>query len=286
VTGPPPPAGGYPPPFPAGPPNQPPPFPQGAQPRPPGRRLAAPPRPAYAGGPYPPGTPAFGYGFVPASSRPAVRKSSPVKLFVLLAVGLLVVVGVFIAIARAVETQPEVAKPCPPVCPPPPVGKPVTAEVVFTGPDGSFSFEYPAVSGVQKSASGIAVQTSLGVLAIRGGSANGQSAEEVATSFLRDKLPDARRTYVVPNAYVGYTHGYGEVDDVYLQSSNGTEEHDRVIVLSAVKNDVQVTVVALGLYEKWSQTGLNDGHPSGVGMRIAAAIDQYVNSVRWKGETR
>jgi hypothetical protein len=124
------------------------------------------------------------------------------------------------------------------------------------------------------------------VLAIQGGPANGQSPQEVATSFLRAKLPDARQTYVVPNAYVGYTHGYGEVDDVYLQSSNGTEQHERVIVLAAVKNGVQVTVAALGPYVKWTQTGLNDGHPSGVGMQIAAMIDQYVNSVRWKGETR
>jgi hypothetical protein len=294
VSQPPPPGGGYPPPFPPSqppaphpgqqPPPSPAPFPPAGRQPPPGQPWV--PQPAFAGGPHPAGAPQFGYGFVPAAARPTVRKSSHVKLFVLLVAGLVAAAAVFIGITRGVETQPEVAKPCPPVCPPPPVGKPVTAETVFTGPNGSFSFEYPNISGVQKSTSGIAVQTTFGVLAMQGGSANGQSPEEVATSFLRAKLPDARRTYVVPNAFVGYTHGYGEVDDVYLQSSTGTAQHERVVVLTAVKNDVQVTVVALGPYEKWTQTGLNDGHPSGVGMRLAAMIDQYVNSVRWKGETR
>lgn len=243
-------------------------------------------RPAFAGGPHRSPPSSFGYGFVPAGARPAVRKSSRVKLFAVLVIGLLVAVGAMIAITRGVETQPQVAKPCPPVCPPPPVGRPVISEKVFTAPNGSFSFEYPNASGVQKGASGVALQTSVGVLLMKGGPANGRTAEDVATSFLRDKLPDARRAYVVPNAYVGYTLGYGEVDDVYPQSTNGTEAHDRVLVLTAVKHNVQVTVVALGGYEKWTQTGLNDGHPSGVGMRIAAFIDRYVNSVRWKGEIR
>ena len=161
----------------------------------------------------------------------------------------------------------------------------------FTAPDGSFSFGYPKPNNIfgaaKQQSGGVVVPVNAGdggAVLLQGGAAKGQSAEQVVTGFVRAKFPDARQTYVVPNAMVGYTAGYGLVEDIYLQTTNGTYQHDRAIVLAAVKNNVFVLVAGIGAFHEFAVDGLTDGHPSGAGALVALVMDPLINSVKWKGD--
>ena len=71
---------------------------------------------------------------------------------------------------------------------------------------------------------------------------------------------------------------------MYLQSSDGTSQHERVVVLAAVKNDVAVVAAGIGPFHEFAQGGLTNGHPSGAGVLVALVMDPIVNSVQWKGD--
>jgi hypothetical protein len=253
--------------------------------------------PPVGAAPAPPGgwgygyRPAYGPGY-PAPSRPAVKHTSHTKLISFFVVGMLVIVGGFLLIAKSATPEKKAVK-CPPTCPQPPVGDPVVAMPRFTAADGSFSIGYPKPSKIFGAAeiqsSGVVVPINVGdggAVLIQGGPAKGQTAEQVVTAFVRSKFPDARQTYVVPNALVGYQAGYGLVDDVYPQSTDGTYVHDRVIVLAAVKNDVSVLIAGIGPFHQFAQDGLTDGHPSGAGVLAALVMDPLVNGVAWKGDPK
>jgi hypothetical protein len=269
------------------PPPRPPMGPAGRRPGPP---VAAPP-----GAPAPPGGWGYGYGpaygpGIAAPARPPVKHTSHAKLIGAFLVGMLVIVGGFLAISK-VATPSKKTTTCPPTCPRPPVGPPVTAMPRYTAPDGSFSFGYPKPNNIfgaaKQETGGLFVPVNAGDgggVLLQGGAAKGQTAEQVVTGFIRAKFPNARESYVVPNALVGYTAGYGLVEDVYLQSTNGAYAHDRAIVLAAVKNNVFVLAVGLGPFHEFAPDGLTDGHPSGAGALVALVMDPLINSVKWKGD--
>jgi hypothetical protein len=228
---------------------------------------------------------------VPAAARPPVKHSSHAKLIAAFVAGLLVIVGAFLVISHVATPSKPPAKKCPPACGQPPTGPPVASRPRFTAPDRSFSVEYPQgeryFGTTKKLADGVLISVNVGdtgAILIEGGPANGRTAEQVATSFVRSKFPDARRAYGVPNALVGYQLGYGEVDDVYLQSSDGTYSHQRLTVLAAVKNDVSVLAVGLGAYHPFVQGSFSNGHPSGAATLVAQVMDSFVNSVTWRGD--
>jgi hypothetical protein len=256
-------------------------------------------QPAGAGGPAPAPPGGWGYGYGPvygagyaARTRPPVKRTSHGRLIALFIVGLLVITGGFLLIAKTATPEKKAVK-CPPTCPQPPVGDPVVAMPRFTATDGSFSVGYPKPSRVfgaaQLQKSGVLVPINVGdggAILLQGGPANGQTAEQVATSFLRSKFPDGRQAYVVPNASVGYHAGYGTVEDVYPQSTDGSYIHDRVVVLAAVQNDVAVLAVGIGPFHEFSPGGLTNGHPSGAGVLAALVMDPLVNGVEWKGDPK
>jgi hypothetical protein len=238
--------------------------------------------------PAPPG--GWGYGYVPAGARPAVKHSSHSKLIAVFVVGLLIVVGGFLLIAKTATPAHKTAK-CPPTCPQPPLGDPVVAMPRFAGPGGTFSVGYPkpdhvfGTAELQKSSVLVPVKVGDGgEILLQGGSSSGKTAEQAVTSFVRSRFPDASRAYAIPNPLVGYQPGYGEVDDIYLQSSDGTSVHERIVVLAAVKNGVAALAAGIGPYHEFAQDGLTNGHPSGAGVLVALVMDPLVNSFRWKGD--
>jgi hypothetical protein len=281
VTQPPlPPRGPYPPPGQYPPPMQ--------QPGPPGPPGAAPAPPGGWGYGY---GPAYGPGYA-APGRPPVKHTSHTKLIAVFVVGLLVIVGGFLLISKAATPANKATK-CPPTCPQPPVGDPVVAMPRFTAPDGSFSVGYPKPSKIfgaaEMQTSGVLVPINAGdggAILMQGGGAKGQTPEQVVTAFIRAKFPDARQAYIVPNALVGYQSGYGVVDDVYPQSTDGTYVHDRVVVLAAVKNDTSVLVAGIGPFHEFAPDGLTNGHPSGADLLVALVMDPLVNDVEWKGDPK
>jgi hypothetical protein len=244
-------------------------------------------------GGYPPqtGTP-YGYP-VAQAARPSVAQSSHTKIIAILVVALVVAAGAFVLISKFVTPSASTSKACNPTCvEPPPVGPAVNANPRFTAVDGSFSVEYPTTlpnigaNTIQKSSSSIelSIAHGLGVILIQGGSANGSTAQQVVSSFVQSKFADAKVAYQISNAEVGYTPGYGEVIDVFPQSTSGTSSHARLVVLGAVKNNTYVLVVGLGGYQQFAQGGLSDGHPSGVATAVALFMDPIINSVLWKGD--
>lgn len=254
-------------------------------------------RPPVAVPPAPPGGWGYGYGpaygpGIAAAARLPVKQTAHTKLIAFFVVGLLIVTGIFLVIAKTATPDKHTAK-CPPTCPQPPVGDPVAAMPRFTAADGSFSAGYPKPNRIfdpaklQKDGVLVPVKVSDGgAVLVQGGPANGQTAEQVVTVFLRAKFPDARQAYVVPNALVGYHAGYGVVADLYPQSTDGTYEHDRVIVLAAVRNDVSVVVAGAGPFHEFAADGLTNGHPSGAGVLVALVMDPIVNAVEWKGDPK
>lgn len=268
-------------------------------PPPPGapRRPSGPPVAAPAGAPAPPGGWGYGYGptygpGIATPARPPVKHTSHTRLIAFFVVGMLVIVGGFLLIGHLATPSKKTPK-CPPTCPRPPVGNPVNALPRYTAPDGSFSFGYPRPSKVfgtvKQQPNGVFVPVNVGdggAVLMQGMRAGGQSAEQVVTGFVRSKFPDAREAYVMPNAQVGYSLGYGVVEDVYLQSSTGSYEHDRVVVLAAVKHDVAVLIAGIGPFHEFAINGLTDGHPSGAGVLVALVMDPLINSVKWKGDPK
>ena len=178
----------------------------------------------------PPG--GWGYGYGPygpgyaAPARPPVKHTSHAKLISLFVVGMLVVVGGFLLIAKA--ATPEKKARVPPTCPQPPVGDPVVAMPRFTAPTArsASATRRRARSSARPAAERPACIVPInvgdgGAILLQGGSARGQTAEQVVTAFVRREVPRRAPAYVVPNALVGYQAGYGEVDDVYPQSTDG-----------------------------------------------------------------
>lgn len=266
--------------------SAPPPPPPGYQPQ---YVPASPNAPAPPPGVYPWAHPGYA---VPPAARPAVKHTSHAKLIALFAVGLLVVVGIFLVATKAATPSKPKAADCPPTCPQPPVGAPVSALPKFTAKDGSFSVSYyPANSrvSVQTDASSVTEKISPAngedsTIVLIGQSADGQTAEQVVSGLIAKAFPDAKRAYVIPNATLGYQPGYGEILDAYPQTTSGDFSHQRVIVMAAVKHNVALVAVAGGPYHEFSQRGLTDGHASGANVFVAFLLDRLVNSFTWKGD--
>ena len=107
-----------------------------------------------------------------------------------------------------------------------------------------------------------------------------------ARMSIAGRVTSGTPAHPVPNAVVGYQPGYGEVDDVYPQSSDGSYTHDRLVLMVAVKNNVALVAEALGPYDPASPGGSSDtGHPTGVSLAVAAfLLDPLVNSFMWHGD--
>lgn len=227
----------------------------------------------------------------PAGALPQVKHTHHGKLITLLVVGLLALSGVVTGVSEWV-TPAHKNYVCPPDCGHPPTARPVASAPRYTGAGGAYSVSYfPSNSNLStsKDSSGVTVKLLVGdggAIRLFGTAAGGRTAQQVAGDLVGKAFPDAKRVYAVPNAVVGYQPGYGEVDDVYPQSSDGSYTHDRLVLMVAVKNNVALVAEALGPYDPASPGGSSDtGHPTGVSLAVAAfLLDPLVNSFMWHGD--
>ncbi|HEY8301876.1 MAG TPA: hypothetical protein VIG48_08250 [Jatrophihabitans sp.] len=229
-------------------------------------------------------------GTIPiAGPVPTVRHSSHRKVIGLLAMTVAVVVGVIVGVAAAIAPAHKHYV-CPPDCGGPPTVKPVSANPRFVGPSGAYSVEYwPSGGAVSTTAdhTGVTLQINAGdttgTVRLFGADANGRTAQQVASTLVAQAFPNARRSYVIPNAFIGYQAGYGEVDDVAVQSSNGGAADDRLVVMVAIKNGIALVGEALGPYQP--ATPSEGSHASAVGLTVAGGVlDPLVNSFTWRGD--
>jgi hypothetical protein len=163
--------------------------------------------------------------------------------------------------------------------------QPVQSFLPFDASDGSFSFSYP--DGATKNPNGVSwTDTSSGDSAqIFGIAADNVTPREIAQQLIQARWPNARSSYQLPIAKIGYSPGYGEFYDVFSQSASGSSAHTRVLIMVAVKNGLAAVVEASGT--KISPNAQPGVHGTGADLGM---IDYYsffpywVNSFRWKGD--
>ncbi len=198
------------------------------------------------------------------------------------------VAGALVGLSAAIAT-PEVRFNCPPDCGQPPGGTPVAVNPRFTGADGGFTVAYPApgtayeITTAPDGVTARYLSGDGGVLRLWSQPAAGRSAQEVVTDVLARSYPNARMSYEIPNAMVGYQPGYGEVADLWPQEADTTYRHLRVVLLAAVKNDLALIAGAVGPYRQFSPT-FGPGRPAAANLELAVDMGQYVNSFTWRGD--
>jgi hypothetical protein len=247
-----------------------------------------------------------GYGVPPGSySAPLPRSTSPAGLIVAMAAVLAVAVGAVSAIS--VKATPAAARyACPPDCGRPPIGPPVGGEPGqapapeppvatppnqppvavqtyprFTSKDGAFSVAYLPAADVTKTDNGITMTFDRieGEIRLFGTPANNRTPRQIVEQYIEKNYRTAKTAYQIPNAMVGYEPGYGEVDDFSNENPNATSTRGRLLVMTAVKNDLALVAVAEGPMLRF--TPRTSGHPSAVNMIIAQLMGNSVNSFTW-----
>ena len=204
-------------------------------------------------------------------------------------VAVIVVVTAPLIVLSANISEPAVIFNCPPDCGRPPTGTPVASLPRFTAPDGGFSVSYPAPGSAYEITFGGDSVTARytggdgGTLKLWSQPAAGKSAKDVVDAFLAERYPDARIAYEIPNAMVGYQHGYGEVADIWPQDSDASYRHLRVVILVAVKNDLALIAGAIGPFREFGPK-FGPGRPSAANLELAMDLDKYVNSFAWRGD--
>ncbi|QZH65116.1 zinc ribbon domain-containing protein [Mycolicibacterium farcinogenes] len=224
-----------------------------------------------------------------ALSRPPHRADDR-RLLGAWAVGVTLVAAALVGLSASVSTPPA-RYVCPPDCGSPPTMEPVATNPRFTAPDGAFSVAYPA-SGAAYSVTTTDEGVTADFLAGDGGTmqligkpAAGQTPKEISTALVEDTYPDADLDYEIPNAMVGYQPGYGMVLDSWPQNATGGYLRMRVVILAAVKDDLALIAVATGPYHAYGPD-FGPGIPSGANLDLALDMGKYVNSFRWRGDSR
>jgi hypothetical protein len=178
---------------------------------------------------------------------------------------------------------------CPPECGHPPTGTPVMSLPRFQAPNGTFSVAYPAAGSAYAISTESAGVTATftggdgGVMQLYSEPANGRSVRDIARAAVRKSYPDATFAYEIPNAMVGYQPGYGEVADDWPQGAAAAYSRIRIIVMTAVKNDVALIAFATGPYRAFGPDS-GPGIPSGANLQLAQDMGKYVNSFQWNGD--
>jgi hypothetical protein len=194
-----------------------------------------------------------------------------------------------LVVVSAMVSSPPARYRCPPDCGRPPTSDPVATNPRFTAPDGAFSVSYP-VSGaayrITTADDGVTADFLAGdggTMQLIGKPANGRTPKDIATTLVADTYPDADLDYEIPNAMVGYQPGYGMVLDSWPHSATGDYLRMRMVILTAVKNDLALIAVATGPYHAYGPD-FGPGIPSGANLDLALDMGKYVNSFRWRGD--
>ena len=199
------------------------------------------------------------------------------------------VVAVALGALSVFRSEPPTLYSCPPNCGRPPTGKPVAINPRFAAVDGAFSMSYPAEGAayrVTRQRNGVTAELLIGdggTLQLFSEPARGRDPREIAQTLVRNKFPDTKTAYVIPNTMVGYQPGYGEVVDYWPQGANASAARMRVMVMVAVKDDLALVAGAVGPYHEFGPD-FGPGPPSGANLEIAEDMGKYVNSFSWRGD--
>jgi len=240
--------------------------------------------------PVPPGTTVWpGYGLPARAYSCAPLPGTPVlRVLGMWTVTVVAVSAALVGLSAAIAT-PAVQYNCPPDCGHPPIGTPVASNPRFTAADQSYSVAYPApgsayeVTTADDGVTARYIGGDGGVLRLWSQPAQGRSAKEVTEAILTKSYPNARRSYKIPNAMVGFRPGYGEVADIWPQDGDASFRHLRVVVLVAVKDDLALIAGAIGPYRQFGPD-FGPGRPSATDLELALDMGQYVNSFSWRGD--
>ena len=221
-------------------------------------------------------------------TAPAPRSTSTARLLLIVGTGAALVMALSV-LASVWLMPPKAQFVCPPDCGVPPISKPVATNPTFTSSDGEFTVSYPGEGTAYEATfepNGVVLDLLAGdggTLRLFGQPANGQTPRQIADDLLRDHYPDATFSYEIPNAFVGYQLGYGEVADDYPADAIGDDGRNRVLIMVAVKNDYALIAAAAGPYREFTPE-FGSGHPSGANFFLALDMGKYVNSFRWRGD--
>ncbi len=254
------------------------------------RRLARPERDDVTTSPEPAGSAIRpGYAVPPGIYRAAPAHRTSYRRVLGMWCGAMAVLAVVLTGVAALVTKLPVRYLCPPDCGRPPMGAAVATNPRFTAPDGAFSVSYPggqALYQVSTDDRGVTAKYlggDTGTLQLFSQPAANRSPQDIATSLVARTYPNAHIAYEIPNAMVGYQHGYGEIADSFPQGASSSYQHLRLAVLVAVKNDLALVAFAVGPYHQFGP-GFGPGPPSGANLEIAQDMDKYVNSFAWRGD--
>ena len=227
---------------------------------------------------------------MPAGSYLAPALQRPRFSWLLSRWGIVVCAAAVVLGAAALVLTPKIAHyMCPPDCGKPPSGTPVMALPRFESPDGTFSVSYPAPGSAYTVSTTTAGVTATytggdgGVLQLFSEPARGRSAQEITQALLKRAYPDAKHAFEIPNAMVGYQPGYGLLADDWPQGASTSYSRVRILIMTAVKNDVALVAFATGPYHAFGPD-FGPGPPSGANLEIAQDMGKYVNSFRWKDD--
>lgn len=191
---------------------------------------------------------------------------------------------------------PSGHSPCPPRCAPLPKSPPLSAPHTYTSQTLGWSVDYYDPAPVLQGSLGVTHQdadliswTMVGhkypgnwPITIQGEKAAGRSPQQVLDQLQKARFPDARPSYPIPGAEIGYTDAVGSIYDIQFSPAGGSSQGARLAILVAVKNDVAVEVISIGPYIPNSPS--NFGHPNPASTNIVFYMSHLANDVRWKGE--
>ncbi len=202
--------------------------------------------------------------------------------------GTVVAAGAVVLAGITLMVTPKIAHyMCPPECGRPPAGDPVTGLPRFTSPQFSVSYPTPGsayeVTTYDNGVTAKLVGGDTGVMQLFSQPANGRTAEDIVTSLLRNRFPDATVAYEIPNAKVGYQPGYGVFADDWPQNPAATYTRQRILVMAAVKDDLALVAFASGPYRSFGPNS-GPGLPSAANLQVAQDLGKYVNSFEWGGD--
>lgn len=223
-----------------------------------------------------------------AARAASVRGTSPAWLLVIVGTGAALVMAASVALSSWL-TPPEALVVCPPDCGRPPISKPIATNPRFTPSGGEFSVSYPGEETAYEATfepNGVVLDLLAGdggTLRLFGQPANGQTPKQIADDLLKDHYPDATFAYEIPNAFVGYQLGYGEVADDYPANAIGDDGRNRILIMVAVKNGYALIAAAAGPFREFNPD-FGSGHPSGANFFLALDMAKYVNSFSWRGD--
>lgn len=207
-----------------------------------------------------------------------------------LALGITVVVlaGGLVGLSGLIST-PAALYVCPPDCGSPPTNRAVEINRRFESADGAFAVSYPVEAAAYEITTHDDGVTAVlqagdgGTMQLFSRPALGRSPKEIAVDLVNETYPNTVPAYDIPNAMVGYQHGYGMAADFWPQGSMSSSTRMRIIVMVAVKNDLALIAGAVGPYRAFGPD-FGSGKPSAANLQLALDMGKYVNSFSWRGD--